>query len=182
MTLDFMVAILREAGGRFGEAPFPVEVDGRRYAVATDGFVIVAVPWPGPLTGTFTAGPRMLDHLAMPKEGGHVVSPLQLRHFAGPHRERLTWYHGDGDGPFYYDRQRACVLFGVDLDANRLASALQAFEGPEVRVVVGGPRDPVRLTDGVALATLMPMLIPRWGEDGPSEFLYGSGRIDQAYQ
>lgn len=176
MDLEWMKDIIAgrmDAIALFGPDPFAFTINGKRMAVATDGHLLVAVPTDqelaAPRDNIATRAESMERYLTVPADAEPYEANLaQLRRWAGVPLGHDIYFDSEGCGPHSVPTHRSCILFGVPLDANKLAHALQAFEGEAVQVYVGGETDPVRITDGKAVAVIMPRLIPKWTpERGP---------------
>jgi hypothetical protein len=176
MDLEWMKEIIagrEHAIAAFGPDPFAFTVNGKRMAIATDGHLMVAVPTDQalaePRAGMVAArGPSMERYLTLPEAEPYEANLARLKRWAGEPLGHDIYFDREGFGPHDVPNFRSCILFDVPLDANKLALALQAFEGETVQVFVGGERDPVKITDGKAVAVIMPRLIPKWtAERGP---------------
>lgn len=174
--LEWMKEIIlgrEQAIALFGPDPFALTVNGKRMAIATDGHLMVAVQTdqelPAPRDTVASRAPSMEAYLTVPTDAEPYEANVdRLKAWAGVPLGHDIYFTQDGFGPYDVPNFRSCILYGVPLDANKLAQALQAFEGETVHVFVGAETDPVRLTDGSAVAVIMPRLIPRWTpERGP---------------
>lgn len=156
----------------FGPDPFALTVRGKRMAIVTNWQLIVAVPTDQELAEPWSTAPRgegVERYLTMPDHADPYEANLaRLKAWAGAPVRHEIYFNRDGEGPIDVPTHRSCILYGIALDANLLAHALQAFEGETVQIAVGGERDAVRITDGKSFASIMPWVMPRWTpERGP---------------
>jgi hypothetical protein len=153
--------------------PFAMQWANRRWAAATNGHMLVALPYEGELR---TDGPKAAA-IVPAAPATHKASVAALRGWAGePVMEACPECHGDSywncdcpncgddhacehcEGKGEARKRRYGILLGAGLNPDYLRAILATTTAEEVTILHAKPRDPFRFEAPDWLALLMPIM------------------------